>query len=57
MLEEEDNEFPLTDDDIRVAVRRWLDTPHGGNASRSQTRCRRAGLGRTMNPCRIRSST
>jgi len=27
MLEEEDVEFPLTDDDIRVAVRRWLDTP------------------------------
>lgn len=27
MLEEEDDEFPLTDDDIRVAVRRWLDTP------------------------------
>ncbi|MDR6100990.1 hypothetical protein QE369_001168 [Agrobacterium larrymoorei] len=27
MLEEEDYEFPLTDDDIRVAVRRWLDTP------------------------------
>ncbi|MCX8996259.1 site-specific integrase [Rhizobiaceae bacterium BDR2-2] len=26
MLEEEDDEFPLTDDDIRVAVRRWLDT-------------------------------
>ncbi|WP_162729679.1 site-specific integrase [Agrobacterium tumefaciens] len=26
MLEEEDGEFPLTDDDIRVAVRRWLDT-------------------------------
>lgn len=24
--EEEDDEFPLTDDDIRVAVRRWLDT-------------------------------
>ncbi|MCQ1770371.1 hypothetical protein NOI24_03605 [Neorhizobium galegae] len=25
--EEEDDEFPLTDDDIRIAVRRWLDTP------------------------------
>lgn len=27
MLEEEEDEFPLTDDDIRVAVRRWLDGP------------------------------
>lgn len=27
MLEEEDDEFPLTDDDIRIAVSRWLDTP------------------------------
>lgn len=27
MLEEEDDEFPLTNDDIRVALRRWLDTP------------------------------
>ncbi|TBD12082.1 site-specific integrase (plasmid) [Rhizobium ruizarguesonis] len=26
MLEEADDEFPLTDDDIRVAVRIWLDT-------------------------------
>lgn len=27
MIEEEGDEFPLTDDDIRVAVRIWLDTP------------------------------
>lgn len=26
MLDEEDHEFPLTDDDIRTAVRIWLDT-------------------------------
>ncbi|UXR94607.1 DUF6538 domain-containing protein [Agrobacterium tumefaciens] len=26
ILEEDDDEFPLTDHDIRVAVRRWLDT-------------------------------
>ncbi|MFA7416349.1 MAG: hypothetical protein WC048_17915, partial [Rhizobium sp.] len=27
MLEEEDDEFPLTDDDIRAALRLWLNTP------------------------------
>jgi len=28
MLEEEDRAFPLKDDDIRAAVRIWLDTSH-----------------------------
>ncbi len=34
MLEIEDDEFPLTDDDIRVAIRMWLDTPPWKNRLR-----------------------
>ncbi|WP_353939182.1 DUF6538 domain-containing protein [uncultured Agrobacterium sp.] len=57
MLEEEDGEFPLTDDDIRVAVRRWLDTSAWKQRLKIVDEMSPGGLGRTMNLCRIRSST
>ncbi|WP_350225283.1 DUF6538 domain-containing protein [Agrobacterium sp. CFBP2214] len=57
MLEEDDDEFPLTDDHIRVAVRRWLDTSASKQRLKIVEDMSPEASGHTINPCRTRSST
>lgn len=56
MLEEEDEEFSLTDDDIRVAVRRWLDTSAWKQRLQIVDEMSPGRLRAYQNPCQIRSS-